>query len=303
MLSNFFQLNGTSFRNIQLQGDFETHLINAHGYLNAKYIPLELKRESHHPHPKLRFKNKTFENFSFSKTLIEDVEFYDCIFKDCHFIGVHIKNCLFQNCTFESVNTFKIIIENTYLNPRSMVKSVAGIKNANIGVHLFQQLLHNSEQMGQPTFAREAEFHFNKWENKLILAKFWIGLPSKINWVTFLKSYPHRWVFQWMFGFGLRFRNFVLSFLFSFIVFWGVNYNNWEDYEMAPKDMTISSFESDSTRITSSAFYTLDVTTKLVDSQMQPKSNPGMVWLAIQSICAFMLMSALITLILNRFVK
>lgn len=300
MLDNFFSLNG-SITEILDQTEFERLLDMSSSFKNALYKSNELKEST--GHRDLRIKDCSFSNFSFSKTKIKNTIFINCQFTDCLFIGVKIKDCEFINCHFSNVNTYKITIENTYINPDSFVGSIKGIDKSNIAIHLFQQLLQNSRQQSQPKFSRIAEYNFNKWRDNLTLNKFWKGKPYKISFWQFLKEYPLNILFMLTFGYGLRFRNFIVTFLICFISFFFVNMYNWTNYSLKEKDICIDAFNPDSTGIVSNLLYTMDVTTKLIDSQFQPTSDTGMFWLSFQSVVAFILLSALITILINRFVK
>jgi hypothetical protein len=86
-------------------------------------------------------------------------------------------------------------------------------------------------------------------------------------------------------------------------LFFVINYRNWPKYQLTQKDLAISVYDRDSVNMASNFYYTLDVTTKLVDSQFQATTNYGMFWLTFQSIVGFIFLSALVTIILNRFVK
>lgn len=300
MLNNFFSLN-PPFQDIPDQQEFERLVGISSDLKNLIYRPDDLKPSG--SHPKLRIKDFKFTNFSFSKTEICNVVFINCRFTDCLFIGATIKDCEFHNCIFKNVNTYKITIEETYINPESFIHCIKGIDKSNIAIHLFQQLLHNSKQQGQAKFSRVAEYNFKKWRDKLTLNKFFHKQPYPIGFFSFLRDYPLNRLFRLTFGYGLRFRNFIVTFLISFLIFFSVNYNKWQSYSLAQKDISIEAFNPDSVSMTSNFFYTLDVTTKLIDSQFQPKSDVGMFWLSFQSIFAFILLSALITLLVNRFVR
>jgi hypothetical protein len=295
MLENFFKLNSNIPVEIENQDDFLELLKQNSDIKNIIYKHDELNSS--------KIKNCNFSNCSFSKTTIQDVTFIDCKFVDCLFIGTIIQKCEFHNCVFENVNTFKIAIEDTYVNPEIFIHAIKGVSYSNIGIHLFQQLLLNSQKQGQQKFARIAEYNFNKWRDKLIFNKYWNKKPYKISIWQFLKEFPLNVVFRWTFGYGLRFRNFILTFIVCFVSFFLINKYNWTDYSLKHKDINIEAFNPDSVTITSNLLYTIDVTTKLVDSQFQPTSNTGMFWLCIQSIVAFVLLSALITILINRFVK
>lgn len=300
MLTNFFKLNDPS-TDIVDQAAFEKLLRISHDLRNLIYRADKLKPTGNFP--TLKIKELTFSNFSFSKTEITNVVFINCKFEDCLFIGTSIKNCEFHNCQFKNVNTFKISIENTYINPESFTKCFSGIDKSNIAIHLFQQLINNSKDQGHLRFSRVAEFNFRKWHDKLVLNKFWNKKPYEISIWTFIKEYPLSLIFRLTFGYGLRFRNFIVTFIILFISFFFVNSSNWKDYSFEKKDIKIEAFNPDSANIESNLIYTLDVTTKLIDSQFQPRSNIGMFWLTFQSIFAFILLSALITILINRFVK
>jgi len=304
MLVNFFRLNlvNPPIRPISSQADFETGLSFGTGFRNQIYDPLTLKSSDSSFH-QIKITGYTFSNFSFSKTLIEDVMFNDCIFEDCLFIGTELRDCEFHNCIFKNVNTHKIIIENCYVNPSSFNEAVIGYKFANIGVHLFHQLLQNSKDQSQRSFARLAEYQFKKWENRLLVSKYKSRGPHRITLARFLPKFLLNCLKDLVFGYGLRFRNFAITFSIVFIGFWILNYQKWNAFAFHKKDLSIESFNPDSANIVSSGLYTLDVTTKLVDSQFQPTSTVGMYYYAAESICAFILLSALVTLILNRFVK
>lgn len=300
MLNDFFKLNGGTY-DINSQTDLENRIATSTSLRNIIYKCTELRESSGFKY--LKVSDITFTNVSFSKTLIRNVRFYNCTFTDCLFIGTQIIDCEFYNCKFVEVNTFKISIKNSYIDPKSFVQSIPSADKANIAVYLFQQLLRNSIEQEQKEFSRSAEYYFYKWNDKLLWNKFFYGKPYKIGFRKFLSDYPLSILFRFLFGYGLRFRNFFFTFLLVFVTFLCVNYCNWESYGLQEKDMSIDSFRSDSVTLVSNFMYTVDVTTKLVDSQFQPTTDFGMCWLTFESIISFVLLSALITLIVNRFVR
>lgn len=302
MLTNFFLLNNnTTIQEITSLADFINLLNHSTGLVNMLYKPNQLN--PNHTYPKINIQDKTFSNFSFSKTIIKKVTFCNCVFTDCLFIGTSLFDCEFHNCRFINVNTFKIRIKNTLLKPESFDLCLTGRDKANIGVHLYHQLLSNSKEKGSSKDVRLAEFNFKKWDDKLTLSKFLDKKPYPISLYSFLKTYTFNFIFRWTFGYGLRFRNFFVTFSITFLLFFIINYSRWNHYSLTHKDTIINAFNPDSVNLSSNLFYTLDVTTKLIDSQIQPQSNEGMMWLSIQSIVAFVLLSALATILVNRFVK
>lgn len=300
MLTDFFKLNNT-YQTFTTDNELTDHLERSKDLRNVLYEPACIQPSL--GHPKLKIKETTFNNVSFSKTKIENVVFLNCFFEDCLFIGTEIENCEFHNCNFKNCNTHKINISKTYINPNNFSSCFNKIEQANIAVHLFQQLVNNSTDEEQSKFRRIAEYNFKKWQDKLSLNKLINKKPYKISFFTFLKQYPLSWLYRYFFGYGLRLRNFILSFSAIFIVFFIVNYVNWNKYELCPKDMSISVYDKDHVNVASNFYYTLDATTKLVDSQFQATTNFGMFWLTFQGILGFVFLSALVTIILNRFVK
>jgi len=299
MLDNFFKLNGSP-EFIEKQDDFTSIVFSKDRIENIVYMPDELKPKDH---PRLKFSNKTFFNVSFAKTELKNLDFSYCHFEECLFTGTKINNCDFQNSTFLNSNTHKIVIKKTYVNPASFIENISEYQKSNIAVHLFQQLMNNSRDEEQSSQARVAEYNFRKWKNRLAWSKYKHKKPYPINFWDFIKEYIPSFIYRWTFGYGLRLRNFVGTFFVTFIIFFSINYSQWNNYKLIQKDLAIEAFDKDTVNITSNLFYTLDATTKLVDSQFQPSSDFGMNWLVIQGIAGFILLSALITILINRFVK
>ncbi|HMG68690.1 MAG TPA: hypothetical protein VK588_13420 [Chitinophagaceae bacterium] len=300
MLTDFFRLN-TPYITIGSQEELLRLLNNSRDLRDALYEPVDLKPDIYHPTVKIR--ETVFTNVSFSKTKIIQIVFVNCKFIDCLFIGAEVLKCEFQNCKFTNCNPYKIIISETYINPKNFSHCIKQISKANIAVHLFQQLLQNSDEKTQSKFTREAEYQFKNWQNKLTLNKFKNKQPYPISIFQFLRSYPINWLYKWTFGYGLRLRNFVVTFLIIFCSFYFLNAAKWKSYDLHFKDVEISSFNKDSSTIQANFLYTLDATTKIVDSQFQARSYSGMSWLTFQNIVGFILLSGLVTIIINRFVK
>lgn len=300
MLTNFFKLN-EPYQTFKTEQDLDDHLRRSKDLRNVLYEPDLLQ-----PLPqiaKFKIRDTYFNNVSFSKTRLYKVVFINCSFEDCLFIGAEIENCEFHNCKFKNCNTHKIKIFKTYVNPKNFSNCFGKIEQSNIAVHLFQQLINNSIDEGQSKFRRIAEYNFKKWQDRLSINKFWNKEPYKISLWEFIKQYPLSWMYRCFFGYGLRLKNFILSFTGIFLLFFVINYRNWAKYELSQKDLAISVYNKDSVNVASNFYYTLDATTKLVDSQFQATTNFGMAWLSIQSVVGFIFLSALVTIILNRFVK
>lgn len=257
------------------------------------------------PYPNRTFKiiDTDFTNVSFSKTELKDVFFLNCKFNSCFLIGTHLNNCEFHDCEFRNVNTHKIKINNTYINPKAFIKNITEFGMSNIAVHLFQQLLDNSRDLQQSKFSRIAQYNFEKWKARNLIKECFLDKKRTISKLDFVKKYPFAWLFKWAFGFGLRLRNFFVTSIVVFISFTIINYKNWPSYNLQSDGELIEGFNAAEPNITSSMYYTFEATTKLINTHLQTTSLIGMGWLLAQSLFGFMLFSALITIILNRFVK
>lgn len=302
MLNNFWKLNGKP-EEINKKSDFRNIVFGNDEIKNIIYWPDILKPTK--KHPRLKIEKKSFNNVSFTKTILQDVDFTSCHFEDCLFIGSTIDNCKFRKCTFKNVNTDDIEIKKTYINPSSFTSnySKSDIGKANLAVHLFQQLLNNSRDEEQSEFARNADYNFKKWQGRLSKSKYQLKKPYPINWIEHKTEYVPNWLYRWSFGYGLRLRNFFLSFGIVYVVFYILNLVLWNNYKLTKKDLSIDSFDPNIYGLKANFFYTTDVTTQLVDSQFQPSTDLGMFMLTFQGITGFVLFTFLITILINKFVK
>ena len=179
------------------------------------------------------------------------------------------------------------------------------VKSANMCTTFFQSLYNNAKDSGQEEHKKNADYHFKKWKGLNIIQKRFTKQPftDNISWKEFIFSFPAN-LFQYVVtGYGYRISNFLFTFLFVFGLFFYNNHKNWESFELEKRDVELNNFKPDSSSIETTFYYTLDATTKLVDSQIQPKSYEGMMWLSFQGVIGFILLSLLITIIINKFVK
>lgn len=305
MSSSFFALSGTPrIIGKNSESEFKDIVSASEGIIrDIVYKPNILKNNEEHPRYKV--KGNTFINVSFSKTKLKNVDFTSCHFEDCLFIGSTLDTCQFHRCTFKNVNTHQINIKRTYIDPISFKSNYdkKDIEKSNMAVHLFQQLLNNSRDEEQSEFARIANYHFKKWEGRLSRSKFFKNQPYKINLQTFITEYAPNFLYRWIFGYGLRLRSFVATFIFIYLTFYLTNLFYWSDYGFHKKDFAIESFNSEMVSPLANIFFTADAMTQLVDSQFQPSTDFGMTMLTIQGFSGFILLSFLITVLINRFVK
>ncbi len=310
-INSFWNLSVEQFkRELTTQKDFYDMLLSVDkGVSNFVYKPTILDPSCIDEY---RIFNVKFSNCSFAFTEIKNVSFFNCHFENCKFNHCLFENCNFHDCTFRYVNMFRVKVANTYVDPNSFSDIIpnyrdflGAVQNANMCVSFFQTLLNNAIDTGQPEFEKHADYHFKKWKGINYLQKKFVTSTyyEQIDWFLFLRNFIPNFVQYWITGFGYRVTNFVLTFAVGFSFFFYMNHSNWNSYSVKTRDVLINSFQTDTANIKSSIYYTLDATTKLIDSQMQPTTDLGMAWLSIQGVFGFLLLSGLITIILNKFVK
>lgn len=303
MLNNFFKLNGEP-NEVGDESEFKAIVSGEEAVIrDILYRPDILKNDKKFPRYKIQ--RKTFINVSFTKTKLKNIDFTMCHFEDCLFIGTEINNCQFHQCTFKNVNTHQINFKQTYIDPSSFKKNYdrKDIKKSNLAVHLFQQILDNSRDVEQSEFARIANYYFKKWQGRLTRSKYFNKQPYKINEWEFLVEYIPNFLYRWIFGYGLRLRSFIATFLVIYGVFYFTNLKYWSEYGFHEKDFAIVSFCPKQISPIANIFFTADAMTQLVDSQFQPQTDFGMSMLTLQGFTGFILLSFLITVLINRFVK
>lgn len=305
MLENFFKLNGKfeELRQYASEADFYSQLDFSKDFRNAMYMPNLLGDKNAIVTKKIE--GTKFKNFSFRSTSINRVTFINCDFTDCLFTGVKFKHCELIHCRFTNSNFHKCDFKECLADPAQFEKAINWRQwsKSNISVHLFSRLFRNAQETHRPDYARVANYNFNKWETRLLWQKYFKKKPYSIKAINFYPKYFYRNLYWYTFGYGYRLRNFILTFIIVFVASFLINKHFWNEYGLKEKDVLIESFNSDSVTSAANFFYTADLTTKLVDSQIQPTSNLGMMALVIQSFIAFALLSALITILANKLTR
>lgn len=310
IIKKFWDLDENQFnRKIESQVEFYTALKSADDFKNFVYWPKELNPKEKHEY---KIENKTFTNCSFAFTKFSNIIFQNCKFHNCKFNHSIIQGCRFHDCNFQYVNMFKVTVKKTYVEPNSFRNIIPNIRdfigcvtNANMCVTFFQEILDNSKDEGQPEHTKQADYHFRKWKGLNYIQKRF--KPEKdnrrtSNWMFIKKFFPNLSLYL-LTGYGYRIPNFLIVFVAGFSFFAYKNHLNWKDYGLKQKDLSIDVFNPIEPNISSTFYYTLDCTTKLIDSQFQATTTFGMGWLTAQSLFGFILLSALITIILNKFVR
>lgn len=259
-----------------------------------------------------RIKDVKFSECSFAFTTFENLKFYNCTFYNCKFNHSAFNNCKFHDCTFTYVNMFNTKISDTYIDPDSFKKIIPNfknpllaIRNANMCVAFFQTLFNNSKETGQEIFENNADYHFKKWKGINYLQRKFVKSPFlvKMSWITFLKKFPPNFFQYLVTGYGHKILNFLATFIIGFIGFFIINKHNWVYYCLEKRDVQIDNFNSELYNNYANFVYTFDSITKLIDSQIQPTSELGMWIFILQGVFGFLLLSSLISIISNKFVK
>lgn len=248
---------------------------------------------------KYQLRNKTFERVSFAKTTIEDLNFISCTFKDCILIGAHLKNCEFHRCRFINSNTHKIEISETYIDPRSFKSCLNKRKHQNIGVHLYQKLLKNSQLSDQIQFEQEAQFRFlcwkryqqfyelsqkvqlDKWYKKIYIA-FVDGVRWLLSFLLFL-----------MFGYGLRIRYFFGTILITILGLSVLNFLCWDQFGLTKDDRLNPNYYD-------ALYYTVVSLTTLGYGDIVPTTLSGRFVAALQSVIGFCSFAVLASMLYRK---
>ena len=290
MLSDFFSLNGTTQDLVTEQDLLDQLQISGH-LQNLLYRPTAFAPER----PSNRIFNKKFENFSFAKTTITGVEFRRCTFKDCLLIGTRFIDCEFYDCRFDGVNTHKIKFAGTYINPEVFGKVLDRQKHANIGVHLFQQLLANALSTHQPGFAQSAEYHFRRWQ------RYYLNYERRSNQVSRIK-----WLIRWLpnvlyhcfAGYGLRTRFFAFWTALLIILIPLFNYRYWDLLAIRSRDGMVEYPSGIET------FYFSVVTIATVGfGDFVPTSQFGMLMVGLEALVGVVWISLFASTLIKRLVR
>jgi uncharacterized protein YjbI with pentapeptide repeats len=311
IIENFWNFDINQYgRQIISQNDFYEMLITAAGGVrDFVYLPKSITPINKNDY---KITHTTFSDCSFSITTIENIEFYGCKFINCKFLKTKFINCKFHDCKFELTNMSFAEVSKTYIDPdffRNIIPNYTyfslSVNSANMCTTFFQTLYHNAKDSGQEEHKKNADYHFKKWKGLNLIQKRFTEQPftDKISWKEFLTNFPPN-LFQYVVtGYGYRISNYLFTFLLIFFLFFYSNHKNWASFALEKRDVTLNNFNPDSSSLETTFYYTLDATTKLVDSQIQPRSYEGMMWLSFQGVVGFVLLSLLITIIINKFVK
>lgn len=249
--------------------------------------------ESVEPPKKWRVRNKNFNNVSFSKTVISQVEFTNCRFANCLFTGSIISECRFNNCQFESCNFYRAEIRGSFVDPRSFSKCLNPKKHANIGVGLYQELLHNSRQQAQPDFSSYSQYHFMKWQRYLRLNE--IASSDAGCWKKIYRQaaiFP-AWLFEKTTGSGTRFSNLAFTSTLILVAITIFNYCFRSELGLKLGDEPIAS-------ITEAFYFSTIVVTSLGFGDITPSTDLGRFVIACEAIAGFLTFALLVSMAFRK---
>lgn len=282
MLNDFFTLN-SPFHKFDFDA-FTKHLQTSKHMCNVLFEPDELKLE------KRAVEGVVFENVSFSKTKIYDTTFSQCKFKDCLFIGTIFENVELHECSFENCNFFKVKFLNLYAKPYQFERAILDDKYSNIAVHLYHQLRENYHQESQREFKNEVEYSFGHWQRK---NDYITNLRRKKSRINYVPSHCLSWIYGYMFGYGFRLRNIVLTTMVLFTTMVVINYSFSDKFFSTNAEISI--FKT--------LYFTLTTMATLGAAGYTPDTDFGYGFIMLNVVFGITILTATIGAILNKVIK
>lgn len=232
-----------------------------------------------------------FYEISFSKTEIHSFEFNNCTFERCLFIGTIFKDCRFASCRFIQCNPFRVQFVGCFADPSQFDQCLPEHGSANLGVHLFQQLLLNSRQQAQPDFSDEAQFRFRRWQHRQLRAELKANSTRK-SWDRVLK-YLLALFFDIAAGSGMRLGRLLLS---SGIFLSIISLVNWL---LAPF-LGLKENGQVIENLPDAFYFTTVIMTTLGFGDMTPHTQFGRLVVSCEAICGFVLFAFLTSTLYRR---
>ena len=237
-------------------------------------------------------KGKTFSNVSFAHTEISNLNFTKCAFEDCIFFRTVFDNLEFHDCSFKNCNFGKCRIKETYIDPGSFSECLDIERYANIGIHLYQQLMRNFKDLDQPDFYRSAEFMFRKFRR----SELWYKIKKRE--IRRREGYPMvLWNFlaEKFLGYGVRIWRFVFTTFVLFFCFWFLNNVFWEEFglKVLCDNCTKGTWDE-------SLYYTAVSLSNLGYGDIVPSSAYGRMWASFQAVVGAIWFAVMASMIFRR---
>ncbi|MCP1220429.1 ion channel [Acetobacter orientalis] len=255
--------------------------------INRKlYIPFHLK-SSYSPWPHI-IKNVTFCEVSFSRTEVELFEFTDCVFERCLFLGTIFLNCRFSSCRFVDCNPYRVQFIGCFVDPTQFDQCLPKGRSANLGLHLFQQLLLNSRQQVQPDFSDEAQFRFRRWQHRQLRAELTANFFTRRSWKR-APQYLLAVLFDIAAGSGMRLGRLLLS---STVFLLSTTVVNWQFAHYLGLN--------DEKGVIDAFYLTTVIMTTLGFGDVTPHTEPGRFIVSGEAVCGFFLFAFLTSTLYRR---
>lgn len=250
----------------------------------------------------VQFKDRRFKNMRFYQVHFKNITFTRCVFEECLLLSATIEDCEFHDCTFIRCNTHKFRLVNTYLDPRAFLSGMFDHRQySNVGVDLFQALLHNASQETQPDFRQTAEYFFRVWKryNDIYAWKLQRGLARWSNY-RFFGIWLASFLSQHLFGYGLRLRNvffwtgvlLLLTFIF--------NSHFWDAYRFDQPRLASLSNASHSIKV---LYFTIGNLSTFGTGEIAPTSSFGLVSVATQVTLGISWIAIATAMIVKRLIR
>ena len=240
-------------------------------------------------------KGKTFANVSFSHTEIINLNFAKCVFEDCIFIRTVFDNLEFHDCAFKNCNFGKCRIKDTYIDPSSFSKCLDIEKDANIGTHLFQQLMRNFKDLDQPDFYRGAEFMFRRFSRSETWYK--VGKGEVCRLKGYLRIFGN-FLAEKFLGYGVRIWRFIFTSVVLFLLSWALNWTQWGELGLSVVCETCTNGTWDS-----SFYYTAISLSNLGYGDIVPSSTSGRIWASFQAVVGAIWFAVMASMVFRRIIS
>lgn len=243
-------------------------------------------------------KGTDFENVSFSHTTISEITFRNCSFENCLFIGTTFKKLEFHNCSFTNCYMLKCRFEDTYISVSAFDACLDKNKHANIGVHLYQQLMRNFKTIDQPHMYEDARFLFLQWERYELnfkLAK--PSIPGGEKW-PMLRKKIFNCLYEKVLGYGIRLKNLAWSTIVMTVAFWISNYLLWDTLRLS-----VSCDVCSEKSIWTALYYTIISLSNLGYGDFVPITVGGRLFASLQAVVGVLWFAVVASMIFRKIAR